>query len=140
MSNKNKRNELHEKQLESLAKQLEGEVDSRLPQRRFRLSVFAPYVEGVTIHYGELNGDGTRYYLVPDVRSAILILHILWCEYKLLGIPDIGWILFELEYWNEATGEWFIWYDDEGNDFSSYVLDENFVPHLPGDDDDDEDD
>ncbi len=104
------------------------------------MSVFAPYVEGVTIHYGELNGDGTRYYLVPDVRSAILILHILWCEYKLLGIPDIGWILFELEYWNEATGEWFIWYDDEGNDFSSYVLDENFVPHLPGDDDDDEDD
>jgi len=133
-------NELHEKQLESLAKQLEGEVDSRLPQRRFRLSVFAPYVEGVTMDYGELNGDGTRYYLVPDVRSAILILHILWCEYKLLGIPDIGWILFELEYWNEATGEWFIWYDDEGNDFSSYVLDENFVPHLPGDDDDDEDD
>ncbi|NLU48510.1 MAG: hypothetical protein GXX02_11175 [Syntrophomonadaceae bacterium] len=51
MSNKNKRNELHEKQLESLAKQLEGEVDSRLPQRRFRLSVFAPYVEGVTMDY-----------------------------------------------------------------------------------------
>ena len=137
MNSSQGKNEFYEKQLETLAKQLEGEVDCRLPQKRYRLSVFAPYKEGETIHYGEFNGEGRRYYPVPDVRTAILILDILCCEYRLL---DMGWFLYELQYWNEATGEWFIWYDDEGNDFSSYVLDENFVPHLPGDDDDDEDD
>ncbi|MDD3890499.1 MAG: hypothetical protein PHR65_11365, partial [Syntrophomonadaceae bacterium] len=68
-----------EETLNNIAAQMEGEFCSVLPERGYRLHVFAPCYEGQEPTYGRLEGN-IRLYPVPDFRTAILVMDILFSE------------------------------------------------------------
>lgn len=117
-----------------LAGQLKGQIYSVLPQHGYRLRIYAPYYEGNRPTYGKME-NGIRLYPMPDFKTAILVMDVLFSEYKLL---KLDWVNIWLEWLDPKTGEWEEWEDSEGNSFKEYYLDENYVPHPSSGEDDDE--
>ena len=119
------RKRMHDQKLRLLALQMEGEINTALPQRKYRLCASSPCL---------MEGGGfpdkallMRRYPVPDVKSAILIADIIYSEYHAL---QASFPMIWLERFNCDTGTWDEWDDAQGYSFQEYLLDENFVPHI----------
>lgn len=104
--------------LESLAGQLEGEVDTQgLSSNFYRLCVRTNIYQ---------KSSSPRSYEVPDPRVALIVMDILHTEFRLCE-KQAGGCLIWLQKWDPELREWRDWIDCRGNSLADYELDENWV-------------